>query len=172
MGGNGRGESNFSKRHTLRGSSVIMPLRGPVLTYGAGDAVGELALLYNSPRAATVVADTELKVWALSRSDYRRIASTGPQNTLGNFANTKWENVEAEFRSFCGSDEKLQLKELKSLLSKIFGVQLNQRDSTGMTVTETMLEVRMSSTPLWSPPLLPCKSALRMRESVFLAAGS
>ena len=150
---------HLSKPNTLLGSSVVMPLRGLVLTYGAGDAVGELALLYNAPRAATVVANTELKVWALSRSDYRKIASAGPRNPLGSFANAKWENIEAEFRRFCGADEKLQLEELKSLLSKIFGVQLNQRDSTGMTVTETMLEVRMYSTCLWCQPLLSCERA-------------
>jgi len=44
-----------------------------VLTYGEGDAFGELALMYNAPRAATVKANGAVKVWALDRLTFKVI---------------------------------------------------------------------------------------------------
>ena len=46
-----------------------------VLTYtnGSGAAFGELALMYNAPRAATVRAATDVQVWALDQSVFRSI---------------------------------------------------------------------------------------------------
>ena len=46
-----------------------------VLTYtnGSGAAFGELALMYNAPRAATVRASTDVKVWALDQTVFRSI---------------------------------------------------------------------------------------------------
>ena len=34
---------------------------------------GELALIYGTPRAATVKAKTDVKLWAIDRDTYRRI---------------------------------------------------------------------------------------------------
>ncbi|RKP39683.1 cyclic nucleotide-binding-like protein [Dimargaris cristalligena] len=44
-----------------------------VYQYGPGGSFGELALMYNSPRAATVKATSESVVWALDRVTFRRI---------------------------------------------------------------------------------------------------
>lgn len=44
-----------------------------VNTSGAGSSFGELALMYNSPRAATVVAQTDCTLWALDRLTFRKI---------------------------------------------------------------------------------------------------
>ncbi|QPG72774.1 hypothetical protein FOA43_000075 [Brettanomyces nanus] len=44
-----------------------------VNTSADGSSFGELALMYNSPRAATVIADTECILWALDRMTFRRI---------------------------------------------------------------------------------------------------
>ncbi|NXQ31141.1 KAP0 kinase, partial [Alaudala cheleensis] len=48
---------------------------------GEGGSFGELALIYGTPRAATVKAKTNVKLWGIDRDSYRRIlmAST-PQN--------------------------------------------------------------------------------------------
>lgn len=44
-----------------------------VASSGPGSSFGELALMYNSPRAATATADTDLVLWALDRLTFRRI---------------------------------------------------------------------------------------------------
>ncbi|KAL1923625.1 uncharacterized protein VTP21DRAFT_8605 [Calcarisporiella thermophila] len=44
-----------------------------VAEYGPGGSFGELALMYNAPRAATVVATSDCVLWALDRVTFRRI---------------------------------------------------------------------------------------------------
>lgn len=44
-----------------------------VHTYKGGDAFGELAIMYNAPRAATCVAQNDCKLWALDRNSFRSI---------------------------------------------------------------------------------------------------
>ncbi|KAF2976454.1 hypothetical protein EK904_013007 [Melospiza melodia maxima] len=40
---------------------------------GEGGSFGELALIYGTPRAATVKAKTNVKLWGIDRDSYRRI---------------------------------------------------------------------------------------------------
>eukprot|EP01135_Chromosphaera_perkinsii_P011759 Nk52_evm5s2496 gene=Nk52_evmTU5s2496 len=44
-----------------------------VSNIGSGGSFGELALIYGTPRAATVKAKTDVGVWAIDRDSYRRI---------------------------------------------------------------------------------------------------
>ncbi|KAI5717800.1 hypothetical protein M8J77_011366 [Diaphorina citri] len=44
-----------------------------VTSVGEGGSFGELALIYGTPRAATVRAKTDVKLWGLDRDSYRRI---------------------------------------------------------------------------------------------------
>lgn len=44
-----------------------------VTDYGPGGSFGELALMYNAPRAATVIASSDCVLWALDRVTFRRI---------------------------------------------------------------------------------------------------
>lgn len=45
-------------------------------TYVAGESFGELALLYNAPRAATIIAKIPCTLWALERSCFNAIIKT------------------------------------------------------------------------------------------------
>ena len=49
---------------------------------GPAESFGELALLYNAPRAATVVAREDSAVWVLSRWTFRRIVTQGNATRL------------------------------------------------------------------------------------------
>lgn len=49
--------------------------RKKVFTYKDAGSFGELALLYNCPRNATIVAQTDGIVWALDQSTFRRIVA-------------------------------------------------------------------------------------------------
>jgi cAMP-dependent protein kinase regulator len=42
-------------------------------TYEPGDAFGELALLYNAPRAATIKAKVASQLWVLDRNTFNHI---------------------------------------------------------------------------------------------------
>lgn len=44
-----------------------------VTTIQEGGSFGELALIYGTPRAATVRAKTDVKLWGIDRDSYRRI---------------------------------------------------------------------------------------------------
>ncbi|GAA5999874.1 hypothetical protein JCM10207_005951 [Rhodosporidiobolus poonsookiae] len=56
------------------GQSVTHPgEEKKVATYGPGGSFGELALMYNAPRAATVVATSRATMWALDRVTFRSI---------------------------------------------------------------------------------------------------
>jgi len=44
-----------------------------VRDYKSGDAFGELALLYNAPRAATIIATSECLLWSLDRETFNFI---------------------------------------------------------------------------------------------------
>ncbi|KAL3315203.1 cAMP-dependent protein kinase type I-beta regulatory subunit [Cichlidogyrus casuarinus] len=56
-----------------QGSVEIFVNGDYVSTIGEGGSFGELALIYGTPRAATVRAKTEVKLWGIDRDSYRRI---------------------------------------------------------------------------------------------------
>ena len=45
-----------------------------VASYGVGDSFGELAIMYNAPRAASCIARTDVRLWALDRISFKIVA--------------------------------------------------------------------------------------------------
>lgn len=63
-------------KHTYAGPGESITSPGEekqVASYGPGGSFGELALMYNAPRAATVVATSPATMWALDRVTFRSI---------------------------------------------------------------------------------------------------
>jgi len=60
---------------TLQCSKVFKGNSEPTFlkTYQPGEAFGELSLLYNAPRAATIIANEECLLWKLDRETFNHI---------------------------------------------------------------------------------------------------
>lgn len=65
-------EGNFF--YVIDSGEVEVSKEGKFLVnIGEGGSFGELALIYGTPRAATVKAKTDMKLWVIDRDSYRRI---------------------------------------------------------------------------------------------------
>lgn len=55
--------------------------------YAPGESFGELALLYNAPRAATIVAKSDVTLWSLDRNTFNNIIKTAVQKKREKYDN-------------------------------------------------------------------------------------
>jgi CRP/FNR family cyclic AMP-dependent transcriptional regulator len=60
------------------GQTDITSKGKPVAARGGGDFVGEIALLEDTKRTATVTAKTPLRVFVLTRQDFRHLVNSNP----------------------------------------------------------------------------------------------
>jgi CRP-like cAMP-binding protein len=72
------GETGHEFFVILEGDIEITSQGKPVATRGGGDFVGEIALLEETKRTATVTAKTPLHVLVLTRQDFRRLVDDNP----------------------------------------------------------------------------------------------
>jgi len=77
------GKFTVRKLIERRASGGAVSMEDDVLTeLDAGSTFGELALLYNAPRAATVEAMTDATVWVIDRKDFKSILREQVQRKL------------------------------------------------------------------------------------------
>jgi CRP/FNR family cyclic AMP-dependent transcriptional regulator len=62
----------------VEGKTDITSKGKPVAARGGGDFVGEIALLEDTKRTATVTAKTPLRLFVLTRQDFRRLVDKNP----------------------------------------------------------------------------------------------
>jgi|SRR5690348_3458949 CRP/FNR family transcriptional regulator, cyclic AMP receptor protein len=74
----GRGARVLAFFIIVRGRASIAVDGRPVRRLGPGDHFGEIGLLEETARTATVTADTDLRCLALSGSDFRSFAASAP----------------------------------------------------------------------------------------------
>ena len=63
-------------------ASAMVEGVGRVMTYTERGCFGELALLYNSPRAASIVASTACKLWTIDVRTFKYILTTTSSSTM------------------------------------------------------------------------------------------
>ena len=64
---------------SLECTKVINGTKTHLKNYEAGEGFGELALLYNAPRAATITATTASSCWRLDRDTFNHIVKNSAQ---------------------------------------------------------------------------------------------
>jgi len=77
-----------------------------VFEAGAGFAFGELALLYNAPRSATIMANTDSEVWCLERNAFRILVVASREQKF---------NAYREFLQKCDIFQELSPEQVSSL---------------------------------------------------------
>lgn len=79
----GRGSVDIYVNRPDLGSGAMPPGKGSkVATFGPGALVGELALMYSAPRAATVTAVSECLLWVLDREPFKMLLAQQSQTVL------------------------------------------------------------------------------------------
>lgn len=69
------GEGDASEQYMViaSGSADVLVGGRCVLSLGPGQAFGELALMYDSPRSATIIATKDLVSWAIDRQTFKQV---------------------------------------------------------------------------------------------------
>jgi CRP-like cAMP-binding protein len=88
-----------------------------VQTCAPGSAFGELALLYASPRAATVIASSDCRLWMMERKVYKAIRTNFDKMQL----EEKWALMDkVTALQSLSKDEKMRLVEALELVRAIY----------------------------------------------------
>lgn len=83
---------------------------------GIGESFGELALMYNSPRAATVIATQDSRIWAVTRASFRKILIKVTKEKLTEFQDFL-ENVPL-LQSLLKEERKIVAESMEEMMYK------------------------------------------------------
>jgi CRP/FNR family transcriptional regulator, cyclic AMP receptor protein len=73
------GETGHEFFVLVDGKVKVTRKRRSLGTRGSGDFVGEIALLEDIPRTATVIAETPVRLFVLTRKDFRHLLDENPR---------------------------------------------------------------------------------------------
>ena len=107
----------------------MSPPGNKVMQYGPGTTFGELALMYNTPRAATIMGSTDCELFAIERDVFRKLILTGYMQKRARFENIL-ENI-----TLLKSMEKYERAVLADALDEQFfsaGAMIIQEGEVGM----------------------------------------
>lgn len=76
------GETGYEFFVIAAGTATVKRKKRKVASLKAGDFFGELALLDNVPRNATVVADTDMQLYVLDRREFAAVLREVPEMAL------------------------------------------------------------------------------------------
>jgi CRP/FNR family cyclic AMP-dependent transcriptional regulator len=76
-----QGEAGLLFFVVLSGSASVLRDGRSVSSLGPGDFFGELALVDNSPRSASVTSDTEMTMLVIRQRDFQRVLQASPTLT-------------------------------------------------------------------------------------------
>lgn len=103
--------------------------------YGAGDGFGELGLLYNAARAATITAKSEASLWALDGNTFQHMVKNAILY-LNSFINRAKRNKYQEFIKSVPIFKTLDEYELFSIMDAVAPVEFKAEDTI---ITEVSL---------------------------------
>jgi cAMP-dependent protein kinase regulator len=76
--------------------------------YEPGDAFGELALLYNAPRAATIKAKSDCFLWVLDRNTFNHIVKDAAAYSFLSHLTNEYSRKREKYEDFLKSVKVLQ----------------------------------------------------------------
>jgi CRP-like cAMP-binding protein len=86
-----------------------------IKTYSEGDCFGELALMYNCPRAATITAASDVSTWGLDRNTFRQVMYSSSNSKA-----ERYENLLSSVKILASLDKHERAKIADALTEKEF----------------------------------------------------
>lgn len=69
----------------------VVKVVGPDVLLRAGDAFGELALMYDEPRSATITATRDSTLWVLPRNTFKEVTQVSAKRRLAEYSAMLWQ---------------------------------------------------------------------------------
>jgi hypothetical protein len=98
----------------------------PLYRYSPGGSFGELALMYNSPRAATVIAVSDASLWRLDRATFRNLLVRNCNSKASHVAGLK-----QKFKAVITRQNAVQPLDAASACNRLYGQHTDSSSRRG-----------------------------------------